>query len=222
MMPLNPVLSAPSSLLQQVSDWYPEEADPVVVDDLRTADFRLVSLDLETTGLNPLLHQATEVSWYCLNSGEGGTFIPPHTLENADPYALEVSKYHERLAGLAQDDGTQVEALNLLLGGDGVKTYLIGSNPGFDAGHIEGLYRRVGLPEARFNHRKPDVAQPAYWLNSEAPFGIPTGLKEASAAAGVSLENHHEAWEDTVTAARLWHTWERVRRALPPLATLLA
>lgn len=213
--PVNPSLLSPPGLAKQVSDWYPHEADPEVVADLLAADFRIVSLDIETTHLSPQVGQITEISWYNLNTGEGGTFIPAHTLDGADPVSLEISKYDERLAGKQHDDGSQFVALQELLGGDGTKTYLMGSNPKFDAGHLEAMAARLGMEQPQFNHRTIDSAQAAYWLNPKAEFGKPTGLKEATTLAGLDLDNHHEAWEDTVAAARLWHVWEKTRRSLP-------
>jgi len=56
-----------------------------------------ICVDLETSGLSPLLHQAVEVAWQVLETGENGAFIPPHTLDNADPAALSVNNYWERL-----------------------------------------------------------------------------------------------------------------------------
>lgn len=214
-MPVNPVLLSPTGLTRVVSDWYPEEADGEVVNDLRGLGVRLVSLDIETTHLDESVGQVTEISWYNMNTGEGGTFIPAHDLVGADPVALEISKYHERIAGQPQDDGTQFAVLQDLLGGDGVKTHLVGSNPDFDARHLTAMATRTGLPTPRFHHRKIDVAQPAYWLNPGAPFATPTGLKEATGLAGLALDHHHEAWVNTVAAARLWHVWENVRRNLP-------
>ena len=213
---LNPALATPSTLTCQVRDWYPEEADPAVIDDLRQADFRIVSVDLETTGFDPATGaQVTEVSWYCLNTGDGGTFIPQHTLEGADPVSLEISRYDERIKGQPMDDTGQVGALRSLLGGDGTKTYLVGSNPGFDALHLNALCAKEGVGAPKFNHRKIDSAQGAYWQDPDAPFGVPTGLKEASAMTGVELDGHHDAWVDTTAAARLWHVLEKTRRSLP-------
>lgn len=195
--------------------WLPEQADADIVDELAQMETRLIVVDVETTGFRPEDGaQTTEIAWYSLNSGQGGSFIPEHTLEGADPDALRISRYDERLAGQPQDDGKQVRALHAFLGGDGRKTHVVGSNPGFDATHLNALFVKHGLTPNPWAHRMIDPAAAAYWMNPDAELGAPTGLKEASAHTGVPLEGHHAARVDVDATAGIWHALEAHRRSL--------
>lgn len=221
--PLHPAHHTPEGLIVSDShDWYPNYAHPDIITELRRMTSRLIVLDTETTGFRPEDGaQITEICWYSLNSGNGGTFLPPHTLDGADEAALAISRYSERIAGKPQDDGTQVRALHAFLGGDGTRTFLVGSNPAFDANHLNALFLKHGLPPSPWNHRLIDPCAASYWQNPDADLGSPTGLKEATAASRIRLEGHHAAKADVVATAEVWHTLENRRRLMPKMPNAL-
>lgn len=172
-------------------------------------------VDVETTGLRVEDGaQVTEIAHYDIASGVLGSFIPAHTLERADAFALEVSRYEERIAGRSQDDGTLVRELHQYLGGDGVRTHLVGSNPGFDAGHLNALFAKYDLAASPWHHRLIDPCAAAYWLHPEAGLGASTGLKEAAALTGVPLDGHHAATVDVQATAGVWYALEADREDL--------
>ncbi len=214
---LDPIHPAPSDLIAtDTQGWYPDNADPQVISDLRNLSTRLIVIDTETTGFRPEEGaQVTEICWYSLNSGYGGTFIPPHTLEGADEKSLEISRYHERLAGKPQDDGKQVAALHAFLGGDGARVHIVGSNPAFDALHLGELFKKHGLSPTPWNHRLIDPCAASYWQDPDAPFGTPTGLKESAAASDVDIEGHHAARVDVAATVGVYHHLEARRRRMP-------
>lgn len=56
----------------------------------------LIFLDTETTGLNPEIHEVWEIAT-AKNDGKVIDFFLSHTLRGADPKALELSGYYERM-----------------------------------------------------------------------------------------------------------------------------
>lgn len=159
---------------------------------------RHVVVDLETTGLESH-HQATEAAWYDLETNEYDQFLVPHTLDGADPYALELSGYHDRIAGKPVDDGTKMHEMWDRLGGDGAKVTIWGANPGFDIRHMIAMFERSGLNGQPFHHRPLDPCVGAYWLlPGEFAFGDTPGLAQVAELLGVPM-SHHEAMADVFT-----------------------
>lgn len=98
----------------------------------------LVYLDLETTGLNPDVHEVWEVA-YAVGDGPvvSGTVL--HSLQSADPKALEVGRYHERCLDQPRDitAALQLDAgLRLAL----VGATIVGANPAFDAAFLRARW----------------------------------------------------------------------------------
>lgn len=180
------------------------------------ADVRLVVVDTETTGFNPADGaQVTEIGWVCLNTGASGAFVPAHTLNGASEQALNIQQYHTRLAGLPQDDGTAVVALHAFLGGDRTRTHLVGSNPAFDALHLNALFTRHGLSPDPWHHRLIDAAAATYWLDPTQHTGHPTGLDSACTYAGIANPGAHSALADAYATAWVWLALEYQRHRLP-------
>lgn len=131
----------------------------------------LVFLDTETTGLDPEQHEMWEIaliqrdadgrdweSHYQLRKPE------LHLVQSADPKALEISRYHERM--VVPSDGWYAQ-----IDGDGTPRYmsrqglvddltrslrgamLVGSNPAFDAAFL-----RIFLDAAPWHYRTVDIA----------------------------------------------------------------
>lgn len=100
-----------------------------------------IVVDVESTGLDPLRHIPIEVAWLNLETGASGHFIPPHTardIRRAEPRALEINRYAQRIAGRKQDDGAETLRLHQALTG----STLCGANPAFDAAMLSILFRR--------------------------------------------------------------------------------
>lgn len=126
----------------------------------------MIVVDLETSGINPERHEATEIAWWNLATGERGEFIPAHNphqlLAAADIRALEVSRYIER--GLARterhDHGGQLLRLWEQFGGplvydgepgdrptfpgyDAPKRIFAAVNPAFDSRFLSKAFGRL-------------------------------------------------------------------------------
>lgn len=125
-----------------------------------------VYVDCETTGLDPQVHHAYEYAW-AVASDDVRTLYVPHTLDNAEPVALQVGQYFER--GFRPFSGNQPtelwwEALQCLQGAT-----LIGANVGFDAGFMR--YRIFGY--APWKYRLLDVESMAVGvLGLDEPKGL--------------------------------------------------
>lgn len=109
--------------------------------------------DIESSGLSPTLHQVVEAGFWNFGTGERMSFIPPHTLENADPEALIVNRYHERDLGneALWDDGSGLRRLHAALDGN----WLVGSNPSFDASFLSPLFLKHGLDPEPWHYSSP-------------------------------------------------------------------
>ena len=169
----------------------------------------LVVVDTETTSLRAYPGSVTEIAWYDLRDGVGGSFIPPHTLDGADPKALEISRYHERIAGRPVD-ADQTRAFHRMLRSDG-QAIIVGSNPNFDLAQLKELFTWARMAPEPWQRRVFDPAAAAYWLYPERELGRPTGLAAACELAGISSDGHHDAFVDVVMTAKLWHALEALR-----------
>lgn len=128
-------------------------------------------IDTETTGLDPDQHEIWEIAVIMRHPG-GGDWeshyqlrkAELHLIHSADPKALEIGRYYERLivsddCGYAQIDGTGkpcamsyktlVHDLTRLLDG----AVLVGSNPAFDAAFLRNF-----LDAAPWHYRTVDIA----------------------------------------------------------------
>lgn len=124
---------------------------------------QIVVVDTETNGLDPDRHQAVEVAWWNLDTGERGVFIPQHNvsmvLHDADVRALQINRYVDRIAGQKQDNGRETVGLFQQLDGN----TLAGSNPAFDAAMLRKVFagtRRGADPPGvvPWHHRMWDLS----------------------------------------------------------------
>ncbi|EFE65843.1 exonuclease RNase T and DNA polymerase III [Streptomyces viridosporus ATCC 14672] len=120
----------------------------------------LAFVDTETTGLDPFQHDAWEIAVILRKPGETdqeSVFYLEPDLINADPKALEINRYHERVKtedwtwGKPQDVARD---LYRLLDG----TVLIGSNPPFDADMIANIFGRYYWHPKPWHYRTIDIA----------------------------------------------------------------
>ena len=173
---------------------------------------RCIVVDVESTGLE-VQHQATEVAWYDLSTDEYGVFIPPHSLEGADPFALQIHGYAERIAGMPVDDGTEQRLLHDRFGSGRNRSTIICANPSFDTEKVSALFARSGLtPTDPWHHRKINVSEGAYWLfPDQFPDGEQPGLKAVADLLGVPLPGHHSALDDVMATVEVYRRLERLR-----------
>ncbi len=121
---------------------------------------RFVSIDLETSGLDPQCHEIIEVGMVRESSEtvlERLEFSLPFDRQLADPKALEINGWGQReFAPLVRRD----KAVQILSGWlDGA--HIVGKNPSFDAGFLTALFVEYGESSC-WHHRLVDVGAMAW------------------------------------------------------------
>lgn len=151
---------------------------------------QLVYLDTETTGLSLELHDIWEVA-YAIDDSDIKSFVVTHSLETADPKALEVNGYFDRFPGGAN----AVPMADLWLRAALTGRFLVGANVAFDAYRLE---RRWGV--APWHYRMIDVeayAMPV--LGYDRPKGL-NGITDDLRGLGYEIpEPDHTAAGDVAT-----------------------
>lgn len=169
-------------------------------------------VDCETTGLNDRIHWPYEVALWRDEWHNARVYDLPHSLDHADPVALQIGQYHERgFTPLDESLPRQVERLRPTL----VGVTLVGANVRFDAGMI----RKV-LGYEPWHHRLIDVeayAMPILGLDE------PVGLAELSKRL-IDLRGHdiptpdHTAMGDVRTTKAVWEALKYEGEAMREMA----
>lgn len=94
-----------------------------------------VFVDIETTGLDVDRHQIVELAW-AVEDGPITVVSPRHDLRNADPAALQVNDYRNRLETRARSSAEQVSRFLLDVRGNTI----VAANPAFDAGFLRAHF----------------------------------------------------------------------------------
>jgi DNA polymerase III alpha subunit (gram-positive type) len=121
-----------------------------------------VFLDIETTGLDPALHEMWEIAW-AINDGPTLSSVVTHSLQTADPKALEMNGYWTR--GFAEHpvESADVTLREILTGAT-----IVGANPAFDTSFLRA---RWGI--SPWHHRLIDVESMALTvLGYDRPEGL--------------------------------------------------
>tara|TARA_B100000085_G_C18551193_1_gene515945 strand:- start:1001 stop:1582 length:582 start_codon:yes stop_codon:yes gene_type:complete len=161
-----------------------------------------VYLDIETTGLNPDVHEIIEVA--IVYDGTGPVYhrhVKPERIQLADPLALEINRFHERSSEWFE--AISQKRLAFELAGLLKDKVVIGHNPFFDYSFIQELCWLHGEQVPRI--QLIDTKTLAYEHLSEL------GLERLSLDSirrfmGWSTYNSHTALKDAVDAQRLFHT----------------
>lgn len=165
-----------------------------------------VFIDVESTGLDPRIHQPYEVCIWREDWEHPNTFGLPHTLEYADQQALAIGHYWERGCDYRQGDHTTARVIAKHLHG----VTLVGSNPAFDAAM---LTRVIGTPV--WNHRMIDVSNVAMMVWDEPR---PLGLAECATRcrdAGYDIpEPDHTAEGDVRCTRAVYEALREIGRSL--------
>ena len=182
---------------------------------------RFVFVDTEATGLDHTRHELTEVAWIVRfedGSMRERRYFPEHTVDGADPAALELTHHAQRIA--PQPKTPADEWLRTFLD-DANGAVLVGAVPDFDARHLERMCRKLGV-EPTWDHHLLDVETLALPLIAAAP-EAPRSLAKTCAALGVphDQDQAHGALYDARQAMRafdrVWELLAELRRSQRPL-----
>jgi DNA polymerase III epsilon subunit-like protein len=118
----------------------------------------LAFTDVESTGLDPFLHDPWEVAVVLRVDGqdEEHVFRIEPDLTNADPEALRINRFYERTADpewVWDDRETAARRLHILLDG----AVLVGSNVAFDAEMLTHLFGRYFDNPRPWHYRTLDI-----------------------------------------------------------------
>lgn len=131
----------------------------------------LLYLDTETTGLNFQTAQVVELA-YAIGPGDIKTLVLPHTLQGAEPKALEINKYYER--GLDDRSRWATEAEIGAAVAEMTGRTLLAANPRFDSRMLERTFGFVGNQEP-WHYRLFDIQSFAAGV-----LGLPTPIGMAA------------------------------------------
>jgi len=177
---------------------------------------RFVFVDVEATGLDHGRHEMTEIAWIVRHEDgreEERQFFPFHTTDGADPDALELTRYDERIAPRRRTPMS--EWLPLFLR-DANQAIIVGAVPDFDARHLERACHRLGV-KPTWDHHLLDVETLALPLIATGP-ERPRSLARTCEALGVPFERDqaHGALYDARLAKAVF---DRVWKLLAALGT---
>lgn len=165
---------------------------------------RFVFLDTETTGLDFTRHQLTEVAWIVrFEDGreEEHCVVPEHTLDGADPTALDLTRYQEQIAPRPRVPASDW-LVRFLDHADGA--VLVGAVPDFDSRHLEQAAARIQRTPT-WDHHLLDVETLALPLISPSP-EAPRSLAKTCRALGIphDKDQAHGALYDAQQAMRVF------------------
>ncbi|TSD68100.1 hypothetical protein [Aeromicrobium piscarium] len=158
-----------------------------------------IYVDTETTSLDPSKGEIWELA-YAIDDGEIFADFLPHDLMHAQPAALRIGRYLDRVPDVIQGRSSastpfETEAMRAMKGAT-----IVGANPAFDTSFLRARWGR-----APWHHRLLDIetyAMPAFGWDE------PRGLKDVAEACrqlGVEIpEPDHTAAGDVATV-RMCH-----------------
>ncbi len=159
-------------------------------------------VDVETTGLNPDIHEIIEIGCIIVERGPGGPAdlkvieeiemkVQPERMELAEPEALRINGYDPAQWMFAYTKSQALEVLTKKTDG----CVFVAHNVAFDWMFIEKMYRDAGM-EHKFHYHKLDTLSIAF-----AMFNGTTDVKHLSLRAlcehfGIKNERAHSALPD--------------------------
>lgn len=111
----------------------------------------LISLDIETTGLDPEVHEAWEVALVNEEEAEHIWHFPVTDLTTASPQALQMNGFYERAHIVGEHDSLETQAREIARGTVGA-TFIGFNVAAFDAAFLAKLLCKYGYAPA-WEHR---------------------------------------------------------------------
>lgn len=174
----------------------------------------LAFIDVETTGLDPDVHQVWEIA-LALDDGPIQSTIVEHHLDGADPVALAVSRYHERggeffTATIFDGDGIArailAETIEQTIYESLSFATLVGANPAFDAAML-----RARWGDAPWHFRLLDVEAYAMGaLGYDRPRGLATITRDLRARGFEIPVPDHSAAADVAATRAAFYALRRI------------
>jgi len=170
---------------------------------------KLLVLDLETTGSDPLVHEVVDLGAVLL---DGATLSPiktfdslirPDSLANADPNAMRI---HGLTANQLKDAPSAPEVMRNFSEQLGNDFTLCGWNICFDAQFLAFLLRRVGRYDyfEGLDYHKLDLWSllEFFWAHGNLTIE-PKSFSEVCSHFGIERRHNHRALEDALLSAEV-------------------
>jgi len=162
---------------------------------------RLVFLDVETSGLDPQIHEVLEI---CLMDKDGNVLlhskIKPQNIGNAEARALEINGYNEADWADAPSFADLAPEIYKLL----KWVIAVGHNPGFDLNFIKSELSRVNPEMLKgIGYHMVDTATLAYEHLCDAGLDK-LSLVNVCKFIGVELKDAHTSLADTEACRQVY------------------
>ena len=164
----------------------------------------LAFIDIETTGINVLKHEIIEIGCVVTTPnfeliGELELKIKPEHIETADPVALKINHYDEKLWASGH---TLPEAMKMLaeISKDCI---MVGQNVAFDSGFLEYAFAKTGILNSMHYHKLDTLSISWAKLHKE-PDLEHFSLREMCLRFGIKNENPHSALSDARATLELY------------------
>lgn len=174
-------------------------------EEINFRDRKLVFVDLETTGLNPDVHEITEIGCLVVS---GKTFeielvyeekVKPVNIEKASREALEIYHYSEKKWKGAKPLKKVLEKIASIAPGG----LITGWNVSFDWWFLDKAFRKFKM-EPDFDHHRIDVMSIAYAKLYSKKKVERLGLRKIAPYFGISLPETHGAMVDIRTTYEIF------------------
>jgi len=179
---------------------------------MRIKDKPLAYVDVETTGLDPDIHEVIQVAIMVEDQNTGKVLrqmeqrIKPQNIESASPKALEINGYAENThlwdnaPIMNQELATQIAHMLK-------DCILVGQNVGFDKGFLQKLLKKYKMWDW-VGHHTIDTASLA--LEHLGPLGIKSvSLHNTCKVLGITNRNEHDALADVIRCREVYHKLKR-------------
>ena len=155
-------------------------------------------IDIETTGLDPGIHEILEFSILRRDPSSGiesknTIYFEPQHIHTADPKALEVNGYNPEndVASIRKHPLVALDHIVSML----KDTIIIGHNVSFDLNFIKAQVIKYGLNDKDLPYHKVDTVTLAF--EHLAPLGLSSlSLKNVCEFLGISNDNAHTSSAD--------------------------
>ncbi len=164
----------------------------------------LAFIDIETTGLNVLVHEIVEIGCVLTTSQyevieEFDLKIKPERIEDAEPVSLKISGYNEKEW---QGAHTLSEAMKIF----SAKTkdfIMVGQNVAFDSGFLEHAFAKTKISNSMHYH-KLDTISIAWAKLHREPDLEHFSLREMCLRFGIKNDSPHRALSDARATFELY------------------
>ena len=167
----------------------------------------LAFIDVETTGLNPTLHEIIELGAVICRMQEGKLVvtdqldvkIKPVHIERADPQALRINGYDETqwLFGYTLEEAIKLFAKKT----EGA--VMVAHNITFDYGFIEQAFQQTGIPNSMHYHRLDTISVAFAKLHGQEDINK-FSLRALCEYYGIENKRAHSAFSDAFATYELF------------------